>query len=123
MNNDGTLSLDGTTLDNAIQNNISAVQNFFEGSSLNGFSSALNNQLQSLTNASDGAFTVDLSSMSGTYSDLQEQINNFQQNYITPLQSSLTAEYDSAEITLQSLNTTKEEINAELGNNNNGNGN
>jgi hypothetical protein len=50
---------------------------------------------------------------------LQSQISDFQTNYIAPLQTSLTAEYNSAEIALQSLNTTKQEINAELGNNNN----
>ena len=116
MNNDGTLSVDSTTLDNAIQNNSSAVQQFFEGTSLNGFSSALSNQLQSLTDSANGAFTVELSSLQSNYNDLQDDINNFQNNYIAPLQASLTAEYDSAEIALQMLNTTKQQINAELGN-------
>ena len=119
MNNDGTLTVDSSTLNDAVQNNFSAVQNFFEGSSLNGFSSALNTQLQGLTDAADGAFTVDLSSMKNTYKDLQGQITDFQTNYIAPLQTSLTAEYNAAEIALQTLNTTKQEINAELGNNNN----
>ena len=123
MNNDGTLTVDSSTLDNAVQNNPTAVQNFFEGSALNGFSAALNTQLQGLTDASDGAFTVDLSSMQSTYTGLQSQISDFQTNYIAPLQTSLTAEYDSAEIALQSLNTTKQEINAELGNNTSNSGN
>jgi flagellar hook-associated protein 2 len=123
MNNDGTLSVDSTTLDNAVQNNLPAVQNFFEGSSLNGFSSALNNQLQGLTDSANGAFTVDLSSMQTTYNDLQDQISDFQTNYLAPLQTSLTAEYNSAEIALQSLSTTKQEINAELGNNTSSSGN
>ena len=123
MNNDGTLSVNSTTLDNALLNNSSAVQNFFQGSSLNGFANALNTQLQNLTDPSDGAFTVDLSSMKSTYSELEDNIKNFQQNYIVPLQTSLTAEYSSAEIALQTLNTTKQEINAELGNNNSSSGN
>ncbi|MGC2210609.1 MAG: flagellar filament capping protein FliD [Candidatus Korobacteraceae bacterium] len=123
MNNDGTLSVNSTTLDDALQNNPSAVQNFFEGPSLNGFANALNTQLQSLTDPADGAFTVDLSSMKSTYNELEDNITNFQQNYITPLQTSLTAEYSSAEIALQTLNTTKQEINAELGNNNSSSGN
>jgi flagellar hook-associated protein 2 len=117
MNNDGTLSVDSTTLNNAIETNFSSVQQFFEGTSLNGFSSALSSQLQNLTDSSTGAFTVDLSSMQSTYNDLTDQINNFEDNYISNLQSRLTAEYNSAEIALESLNTTKQEINAELGNN------
>jgi hypothetical protein len=61
--------------------------------------------------------------MQSDYNDLQDNITNFQTNYITPLQTSLTAEYDSAEIALQDLNTTKQEINAELGNNTSSSGN
>jgi flagellar hook-associated protein 2 len=123
MNNDGTLTVDSSTLDSAVQNNPTAVQNFFEGSALNGFSAALNTQLQGLTEAGDGAFTVDLSSMQSTYTGLQSQVTDFQTNYIAPLQTSLTAEYNSAEIALQTLNTTKQEINAELGNNTSNSGN
>jgi flagellar hook-associated protein 2 len=123
MNNDGTLSVDSTTLDDAIQNNFSQVQQFFEGTSLNGFASSLNNQLQSLTDSSDGGFTVELSSLQSNYNDLQDNITNFQDNYIAPLQTSLTAEYNSAEIALQELNTTKQQINAELGNNTSSSGN
>ena len=96
---------------------------FFEGSSLNGFASALNTQLQNLTDSSTGAFTVDLSSMQSTYNDLQDEISNFETNYISSLQTRLTAEYDSAEIALQTLNTTKQQINAELGNNSSSSGN
>ncbi len=123
MNNDGTLTVDSTTLDSAIQNNFSGVQQFFEGTTLNGFASSLSNQLQGLTDTSDGAFTVELSSMQSNYNDLQDNITNFQDNYINPLQTSLTAEYDSAEIALQELNTNTQQINAELGNNNTSSGN
>ncbi len=123
MNNDGTLSVDNTTLGNAIQNNFSNVQQFFEGTALNGFASSLSNQLQNLTDSSNGAFTVELSNLQSNYNDLQDDITNFQNNYITPLQTSLTAEYNSAEIALQELNTTKEQINAELGNNTSSSGN
>jgi flagellar hook-associated protein 2 len=121
MNNDGTLSVDSSTLNNAVENNSSAVQQFFEGTSLNGFSSSLNTQLQSLTDSSTGAFTVDLSSMKNTYNDLTDQIDNFETNYIANLQTKLTAEYDAAEIALQNVNTMKQQINAELGNNTSGN--
>jgi flagellar hook-associated protein 2 len=123
MNNDGTLSVDSTTLNNAVQNNTAAVQQFFEGTTLNGFSATLSNQLQSLTDSSDGAFTVELSSLQSNYIDLQDNITNFQDNYLTPLKASLTAEYDAAEIALQELNTTTQEVNAELGYNNSSSGN
>lgn len=118
MNNDGTLTVDSTTLDDAVQNNTSAVQNFFEGTSLNGFSSSLNTQLQSLTDSSTGAFTVDLSTMQSNYNGLEDDITNFETNYIAGLTKTLTAQYSAAEIALQNINTMKQEINAELGYNN-----
>ncbi len=123
MNNDGTLSVDSTTLGDAIQNNYSNVQQFFQGTALNGFAGSLSNQLQNLTEPSNGAFTIELSNMQSDYNGLQDDITNFQNNYIVPLQASLTAEYNSAEIALQELNTTKQQINAELGNNTSSSGN
>jgi len=123
MNDDGTLTVDSTTLDNAIQNNFSQVQQFFQGTAQNGFANSLSNQLQSLTDLSGGAFTVELSSMQRSYNDLQANSTNFQDSYINPLQQSLTTEYNAAEVALQELNTTTQEVNAELGNNNSSAGN
>jgi hypothetical protein len=61
--------------------------------------------------------------MQSDYNGLGDDITNFQDNYIVPLQTSLTAEYNSAEIALQELNTTRQQINAELGNNTSSSGN
>lgn len=120
MNDDGTLTLDSATLDNAIQNNFSAVQSFMQGTSSNGFVSFLNNQMNSLTDATDGAFTVDLQSISNENQDLQNQINNFQ-TYLQQQQTLLTAEFNQADLALQEIPTEEAQINAELGNNNSNN--
>ncbi len=114
MNNDGTLSLDSATLTNAIQNNFAAVQNFMQGASSNGFVTSLNNQLNTLTDPTSGAFTVDLQSISSENKDLQTQINDFQA-YLNTQQTLLTAEYSQADITLQQLPQEEAQINAELG--------
>jgi|SRR5271163_1308375 flagellar hook-associated protein 2 len=114
MNKDGSLTLDTSTLDNAVQNNFSAVQNFLQGASSNGFASVLNTQLGTLTAPSDGAFTIDLQSISSENSDLQSQINNFQ-TYLNNQQTLLTAEYNQADITLQEIPEEEAQINAELG--------
>ncbi len=60
VNNDGTLTLDSATLNNALQNNFSDVQNFFQGAALNGFANSLDQQLTNFISPADGAFTVDL---------------------------------------------------------------
>ena len=114
MNNDGTLSVDSSTLNNAIQNNFSAVQSFLQGTSSNGFAATLNTQLNSLTEPTTGAFTVDLQSISNENTDLQDQINDFQV-YLTSEQTQLTAEYNQADILLQELPTKEAQINAEFG--------
>jgi flagellar hook-associated protein 2 len=114
MNNDGTLTLDSGQLDNAIQNNFGAVQSFMQGTSSNGFVSFLNNQMNALTDASGGAFTVDLQSISNENQDLQNQINNFQ-TYLAQQETILTNEFNQANLLMQELPTKEAQINAELG--------
>jgi flagellar hook-associated protein 2 len=114
MNDDGTLSLNTATLDSAIQNNYSAVQAFMQGTSSNGFVNFLDSQMTALTDPTNGAFTVDLQSISNENTDLQNQINNFQP-YLQEQQQILTAEYNQADIALQELPTEEAQLNAELG--------
>jgi len=118
VDDNGKLSLDTSTLDSALQNNFSDVQNFFQGSALNGFANSLDQQLTSFISPADGAFTVDLQSMNSQITDLQGDISDFQTNYITPLQTQLQADYSQAEIALQELPNQMKEIDQELGLNN-----
>lgn len=115
MNSDGTLTLNTATLDNAIQSNFSDVQTFLQGTSSNGFVSFINNQMSALTDANNGAFTVDLQSISNENQDLQNQINNYN-TYLQDQQTLLTNEYNQADIALQELPSLEAQINAELGN-------
>lgn len=115
MNKDGTLTLDTATLDSAIQNNFSQVQSFMQGTSQNGFANFLGNQMSALTDPSNGAFTVDLQSISNENQDLQTQINNFNV-YLQQQQTILTNEFNQADLALQELPTEEAQINAELGN-------
>lgn len=114
MNNDGTLTLDSSTLNNAIQSNPAAVQNFFQGSSSNGFASNLNNELNGIVDPVSGAFTVDLQSISSENTDLQNEINNFQ-TYLSNRETYLTNEYNQADEALQELPNLEAQLNAELG--------
>lgn len=122
VNADGTLSVDSTTLNSMLQNNFSDVQNFFQGSALNGFANSLDQQLTSFISPADGAFTVDLQSISTETSGLQTDITNFQTNVITPLQTQLQSEFSQAEILLQQLPTEMKQIDEELGENSSSSG-
>lgn len=70
VGNDGTLSLDSSKVANAVNNNPSGVQNFFQGAALNGFSASMVKQLKTFTDASSGAFTVDLKSIASATTNL-----------------------------------------------------
>lgn len=118
VNKDGTLTVNSATLSNVLANNYGDVQSFFQGSALNGFANSVDQQLTSFTSPGDGAFTVDLNNMSSENSSLQDDINNFQANIITPLKAQLQSEYSKAEIALQQLPAELKDVDAELGLNN-----
>jgi len=115
-NQDGTLSLNTDTLSNQLVNNAGGVQDFLMGSGLNGFASQVTSALGSFTQAGNGAFTVDLKSMSASNTDLTKQISDYESLYIANQQTILTTMYSNAESALQSLPTQLKEIQAELGN-------
>ena len=118
MNNDGTLTLNNATLDSAIQSNFSGVQAFMQGTASNGFAASLNNQLTSFTDPVNGAFTVELQSISSENSDLQDQVNTWQ-DFLNSEQTRLTNMYNQIDATLQQLPVLEKQIAAELGQNTN----
>jgi flagellar hook-associated protein 2 len=122
-NSDGTLSLDTSTLEGALTNNPNDVQNFLLGSALNGFAGSAVNALNTFTDPTNGAFTLDLNGINNQNTDLTNEINNFETNYIANQQTALTAEFSTAEAALQQMPSQLQAIQAELGNNSNSNGN
>lgn len=119
---DGTLTVNNAQLQEALQNNFSGVQSFFQGAALNGFANSLDQQLTNFSSPADGAFTVDLQSMNTEISGYQTDITNFQSNVITPLKAQLENEYSQAEIALQQLPAEIRNVDAELGQNSSNNG-
>lgn len=122
-NQDGTLSLDTTTLDNALQSNYSGVVGFFQGnSSSTGFAASLTSTLNNYTDPANGAYTVELSSLNSQYLDLGEQITT-DQDYLTQEQTTLTTEYNNANIALQELPSKIQQTQVLLGENTSSNSN
>lgn len=121
INKDGSLSVDTSTLQNTLQNNFSGVQQFFQGSALNGFANNMDQQLTSFLAPGNGAFTVELSSISTQETTLKSDITNFMSTVITPLQTRLTAQFSQAETELQELPGELKQISAEFNPNSNNN--
>lgn len=113
-NSDGTLSLDGSTLENAIENNNAALSSFFQGSNgSGGFASTLNSTVGTYTDSTGGAFTVDLSSIASENSDLTNETDTLEV-YLSSQQTLLTNEYNQADIEIQQLPQKIKQINALL---------
>jgi len=112
-NADGTLSLDSSTLSNAIQTNGAAVTSFFEGSALNGFASSVTSSLNTYTDPTEGAFTVDLQSISNENQDLTDQTHQLEV-YLSAQQTILTTKYNNADIAIQQLPQEIKQIQALL---------
>jgi flagellar hook-associated protein 2 len=113
-NDDGTLSVDSTTLSDVLTSSTSAVEDFFMGDSFNGFSTKSYSALYAFTGPLNGAFTIDLKSISSESSDLESHIEEFESGYISSQIVLLTNEYTQAEQALQSLSTTMKQYNALL---------
>jgi flagellar hook-associated protein 2 len=120
VNDDGSLSLDSSKLSNAMANP-TAVQTFFQGSALNGFAQQFSSELDQFNDPATGAITQEIQNLNQQYSDLQSQVNDYESGYIASQQTVLTAMYSKAEIALQQLPAEMQQIQSELGNNNNSN--
>ena len=103
VNNDGTLSLDTSTLNTELNQDYSGVISFFQNSGSWGlnFSTALDNLGSS---SPTGMLTLDLSANSAIISSLNENISN-ENLLISAQQSSLTTELNLANETLQQIPT------------------
>jgi flagellar hook-associated protein 2 len=121
-NSDGTLSFNPGTLSTALASNPSAVASFFQGASDEGFATSLTNTLNTYTDPSNGAFTVDLSSISSENQDLTQQIDTLE-TYLSSQQTILTTEYNNADIAIQQLPQEIKNTDALLGMNQNSNSN
>ena len=119
-NQDGTLSLNSSTLNQALTSNFQGVVDFFQGSgSETGYASSFIATLNQYTDPSQGSFEVDLKSEQSEYADLTNQISTFEL-YIASQQTTLTAEYNNANIALQQLPEQIKQVQALLGENSSG---
>jgi flagellar capping protein FliD len=69
-----------------------------------------------------GSITNEIKNLNQQYTSLQSQINNYESGYIASQQTVLTAMYSQAEIALEQLPTEMQQLQQQLGNNNNSNG-
>jgi flagellar hook-associated protein 2 len=125
LNSDGTLTVNQSptydssgdliepSLANVLASNPSAVQNFFQNASSTGFGNILANDLQGLTDPTNGILNVDIAGNQTQQTALTTQIATLQDR-VTAQQASLTLEYDSVNATLESYPILLQEVKAEI---------
>jgi flagellar hook-associated protein 2 len=114
MNDDGTLSVDSSTLSTALSSNPAAVQNFFTNSNSTGFADNMNADLTNLTDPAEGILNEDLASNQQQQTDLTNEITDFQ-TQLAAQQTALTQEFDQVNANLEEYPFTLAEVNAALG--------
>ncbi|MGA3092976.1 MAG: flagellar filament capping protein FliD [Terriglobales bacterium] len=114
MNNDGTLSLNSSTLSSALTSNPAAVQNFFQNSNMTGFANSLNTSLSSLSAPTTGILSLDLTQNQTQQSALTSEISDFQAQMASQ-QTALDQEFDQVNANLEQYPYTLLEVTAALG--------
>jgi flagellar hook-associated protein 2 len=109
VNNDGSITLDATSLDSVLNSDYSGVVGFFQNA--NGWGQSFSNML---TNAGTSAATGVLSLVSSSNSNIESTLNadiSKEQSLISVQQTSLTAELTSADQIMQQLPSQLDGVN------------
>jgi len=114
MQNDGTLTVDNTTITDVLGNHFTEFKNFFQGLSPTGFAYNFGNDLMTLTDSTNGPLNVDLNSIKNTQNMLTDSIQKFEDR-MTVRQKMLIDEYSQIDALLRTFPTTMSQIQAELG--------
>lgn len=113
MQDDGTLSVNSTELNDALSNNFSAVQALFQSTSPQGITQKLSTDLLQLTDVTTGPLNVELNGINNSISDLNRQIQDFE-GQLTVKQQQLTDQYSQINATLEELPSLLSQINSQL---------
>lgn len=113
MNDDGTLTVDSSTLSNALATDPGAVLNFFQNSSSTGFANNFSSDLTNLTDPTTGVLSSDLAANTAEQTSLTDQINDFQDRLNTE-QQQLINEFSQVNASLEEYPFLLQEVTAQL---------
>jgi flagellar hook-associated protein 2 len=114
LQQDGTLSVDSSALNAALNNSYANVQAFFQQSGpQGGFATHFANDLAAQTDPTRGPLFIDLQGVNSSKTAVADEINNFEAQ-IAQQQQALLAEYSQVNATLQTLPLLLEQIQSQL---------
>jgi flagellar hook-associated protein 2 len=112
MNDDGTLTVDDSALNNVLASNFSDVRSFFQSPD-GGFANSFSSDLSSLTDATNGTITLDLNGMRNTQTFLTQQINDLEDR-LTAQQQTLINKYSAIDTALREYPILMQQVTAQL---------
>lgn len=112
MNDDGTLTVDSTTLNSSITSNFQDFVSFFQNVSNSGFAQSFNTDLNNMLSPT-GLIALDENGINQSSQALSDQITQFQAN-LSNQQTALTTEFSQIDATLQQLPTLENQVSGEL---------
>jgi flagellar hook-associated protein 2 len=112
-NNDGTLSVNSSTLTTLLNTNPAGLVNFFTNSNVTGFGDNLNTDLNNLTDPARGILNSDLAENQGEQKVLTTEIKNFNAQLATQ-KVQLDNEFSQVNATLEQYPFLLQEITQEL---------
>ena len=113
LNDDGTLTIDNTQLNDTFTTNPGAFQNFFQNVASTGFANNFSSDLTNLTDPVNGLLNIDVAENTTQQQALATQISNLQDRLSTQEQA-LTLEYAQVNATLEAYPVLLQEVTAQL---------
>lgn len=113
MDNDGTLQMNSTVLDDVLTNHYSDFQNFFQSTDKGAFGHTVGTMLLHITDPTQGTVSADISAQQAISKSLTQQISDFE-DQMGAVQQQLTAQYSLLNVLLQQYPSQIAEINSQL---------
>ena len=100
-------------LNDALTNHYADVQNFFQSTATGTFAQQLNNDLQTMTDSTQGALYLEINGLRQSQQDVQKQIDDFESN-LQSQQQELLLVYSQLNATLQGMLLAMRQLDAQL---------
>ena len=113
MQDDGTLQVNSTVLNDALNNHYQDFQNFFQSLSPQGFGNFFGNQMMQMTDVTQGPIALAVTGLQQTNQSLTNDINDFEAR-MTVEQQELTQQYSALNATLEEYPLLMQQIASQL---------
>lgn len=114
MADDGTLSVDSSALNDALQNHFAEVQNLFQSTSPSGFARNFSADLDQLTDSVNGPLNAELNGITRNVNTIADGIQAFEDR-IAQRQQQLIDEYSRIDALVRQIPLMLQQINSQLG--------